>query len=127
MNNYFSRQHEGRDPMKRMKNRIVGKTKFRIIILVIIGISAVINNFPAFIAMLNLAPTPPKEIMNDFGCLPNAEFETGYVSSVIDGDIIKERIDGDTQTIRYIGIDTPERDEYFYREATDLNSEIVLG
>ena len=46
------------------------------------------------------------------------------VSRVIDGDTI-ELADG--QRIRYIGVDTPERDELLYREATEYNRRLVEG
>ena len=46
------------------------------------------------------------------------------VSRVIDGDTI-ELDDG--SRIRYIGVDTPERGEKFYQEATDLNRQLVEG
>jgi len=42
----------------------------------------------------------------------NQEF--AYVSKVIDGDTIKLK---NGETIRYIGINAPERDEYLYEEA----------
>jgi len=50
--------------------------------------------------------------------------ETAIVTRVIDGDTI-ELADG--QRVRYIGIDTPEKGEYFFEEATAKNSELVLG
>lgn len=44
---------------------------------------------------------------------------------------VKEVIDGDTivlqsgEHVRYIGIDTPEKDQPFYREAKELNQKLV--
>ena len=44
---------------------------------------------------------------------------------------VKEVTDGDTivlrngETVRYIGIDTPERDDPFFREATQANKEML--
>ncbi|MEE9613574.1 MAG: thermonuclease family protein [Thermodesulfobacteriota bacterium] len=46
---------------------------------------------------------------------------------------VKKVIDGDTiavyggERVRYVGIDTPERGEPFYREATERNRALVLG
>ncbi len=50
--------------------------------------------------------------------------QTAVVTRVIDGDTIE--IEGG-QRVRYIGIDTPEKGEYFFEEATAKNSELVLG
>jgi micrococcal nuclease len=44
------------------------------------------------------------------------------VKEVIDGDTI---LLGNGQKIRYIGIDTPERSDPFYREAKELNRKLV--
>ncbi|MFM2381515.1 MAG: hypothetical protein RLZZ76_282 [Candidatus Parcubacteria bacterium] len=54
------------------------------------------------------------------------------VVSVVDGDTIKVQIGGREETVRYIGIDTPEpyRDgepACFSREATKRNTELVEG
>ena len=52
---------------------------------------------------------------------------------IVDGDTIKVRIDGETQTVRYIGIDTPETKhpnkpvEWMGPEATEANKELVAG
>ena len=50
--------------------------------------------------------------------------QTAVVTRVIDDDTIE--IEGG-QRVRYIGIDTPEKGEYFFEEATAKNSELVLG
>lgn len=47
------------------------------------------------------------------------------VVRVIDGDTIEVRIDGDLRRVRYIGIDTPERDECYRQESTSKNEELV--
>lgn len=44
------------------------------------------------------------------------------VKEVIDGDTI---LLGNGQKVRYIGIDTPERSDTFYREAKELNRKLV--
>ncbi len=53
--------------------------------------------------------------------------EEGRVVSVIDGDTIDVLIDGVRYRVRYIGINTPERDEVCYDEATDANAALVRG
>ena len=55
---------------------------------------------------------------------PPGETDTVTVSKVVDGDTI-ELSDG--RRVRYIGINTPERDQPFYPEATEANRQLVLG
>jgi len=53
---------------------------------------------------------------------------TAKVLKIIDGDTIDVRFkDGTEERVRYIGIDTPERDETCYREASDRNATLVEG
>jgi len=56
---------------------------------------------------------------------PNAELWT--VTSVIDGDTIDVERDGETFRVRYIGVNTPERDESCYSDARTANSNLVRG
>jgi micrococcal nuclease len=65
-------------------------------------------------------------------CIPGNPPQTGKVVDVVDGDTIKVLLDADGQTysVRYIGMDTPENTsqvEYFGPEATGKNSELVYG
>ncbi len=53
--------------------------------------------------------------------------ETAQVLHVIDGDTIDVLLDGNEYRVRYVGVDTPERDEPFYREATQANRDFVDG
>lgn len=50
--------------------------------------------------------------------------ETAAVAAVVDGDTI-ELTDG--RRLRYIGINTPERDQPYYKEATETNRQLVEG
>ena len=50
------------------------------------------------------------------------------VVRVIDGDTIDVRLaSGEQERVRYIGIDTPERGECFFQEATEANARLVEG
>lgn len=49
------------------------------------------------------------------------------VTYVFDGDTIEAELDGRTYRLRYIGVDTPEREESFYEEAAGFNRELVEG
>lgn len=54
--------------------------------------------------------------------------ERGEVIRVIDGDTIDVRLtNGQVRKVRYIGIDTPERSEDLYIEATRANARLVDG
>lgn len=55
------------------------------------------------------------------------EGETAVVLNVIDGDTIDVTLNGREYRLRYIGVDTPERDEPYYAEATEANRQMVAG
>jgi micrococcal nuclease len=62
---------------------------------------------------------PPRD-----GPTPPTGLETATVAQVVDGDTI-ELTDG--RKVRYIGINTPERDQPYYKEATEANRQLVAG
>ena len=54
------------------------------------------------------------------------------MTDVVDGDTIHAVVDGEDESVRYIGIDTPEVDpsigvECFGKEASERNRELVEG
>jgi endonuclease YncB( thermonuclease family) len=51
--------------------------------------------------------------------------ESARVTRVFDGDTIEVEMDGRTYRLRYIGVDSPERDEPFYEDALDFNRDMV--
>jgi len=61
------------------------------------------------------------------GAAPPANGQQARVTRVIDGDTIDVTIDGTGYRVRYIGINTPERDEPCYSEATAANRALVEG
>ncbi len=60
------------------------------------------------------------------GSAPRAD-EVGRVVNVIDGDTIDVDVNGITYRVRYVGVNTPERDEACYRDATNANKALVEG
>lgn len=56
---------------------------------------------------------------------PPSGGETATVTRVIDGDTIEVNISGQRFTVRYVGVNTPERDEACYAEATNANRALV--
>jgi endonuclease YncB( thermonuclease family) len=55
------------------------------------------------------------------------EGEIAQVTRVIDGDTIDVSLNGQTMRVRYVGMNTPERDEPCYSDATQANSDLVAG
>lgn len=54
--------------------------------------------------------------------------DTAQVVQIIDGDTIDVRLsDGTRQRVRYVGMNTPERDEVCYSEAKQANALFVEG
>ena len=53
--------------------------------------------------------------------------ETANVVDIIDGDTIDVMLNGQRVRVRYIGVNTPERDETCYAEAAAANSALVSG
>lgn len=58
--------------------------------------------------------------------LPGAE-EIGPVTRVVDGDTIDVLLNGVNTRVRYLQMNTPERDEPCYREATQANADLVAN
>jgi micrococcal nuclease len=57
----------------------------------------------------------------------DGDSETGRVMQVIDGDTIDVSINGESMRVRYVGVNTPERDETCYADAWAANRAMVEG
>ena len=53
--------------------------------------------------------------------------DSARVVNVIDGDTIDVVISGREYRVRYVGVNTPERDEPCYRDAVEANRRLVEG
>ncbi|WP_298818699.1 thermonuclease family protein [Chloroflexus sp.] len=60
-------------------------------------------------------------------CLNDLKWEEATLRKVIDGDTIEVVIGGRVERVRYIGVNTPERGQPFYREATNANATLLEG
>ena len=53
--------------------------------------------------------------------------DSALVVDVIDGDTADMEINGEMYRVRYIGVDTPERGDFYYQEAANANANLVLN
>jgi len=89
---------------------------------------ALIATIPFLLAAED-AQRPPAEHIPTTLVLPSgmtiADLEVASVEGVIDGDTADVRLNGRLYRVRYYGVDTPERGERCFREATDRNQQLV--
>lgn len=93
------------------------------------------QQFIRAIAAISLAlalALPGVAMAQSGGPAPPPDGEIAIVLDVTDGDTIRvERVDGDVERVRYIGVDTPElaRDgspaEPWAQEATEVNADLI--
>lgn len=90
---------------------------------------------PALPTATQPSPTPPSAApaLSPTGttptiavaCLEGLVWEPATLVRVIDGDTIDVRINSSTERVRYIGVNTPERNQPGYSEATQANRSLV--
>jgi endonuclease YncB( thermonuclease family) len=69
-------------------------------------------------------PPPPTDFLTQSEpSIPGGE--EASVVEIIDGDTIDVTMDGEIYRVRYIGVNTPERNESCYQEATAANTNLV--
>jgi endonuclease YncB( thermonuclease family) len=78
------------------------------------------------------APTPNPNGSNNNGgssatAQPAPEGETAVVTYIVDGDTVEVEMNGIGYRVRYVGVNTPERDQDCYQEAKDANAALVEG
>lgn len=71
--------------------------------------------------------TPPEGAVEarPASCIPERAPQQATVVRVIDGDTIDVVLDGARRRVRYIGVNTPEREQPLYSEATDANVRLL--
>mgnify|MGYP001068239228 CR=1 FL=1 len=73
------------------------------------------------------AGPPPQGAARPDPCVPERPPQEATLVGVVDGDTIDVVVDGTRRRVRYIGINTPERDQAGYAEATEANRRLVNG
>lgn len=74
-----------------------------------------------------LTPCGPPYPSGPAFCIDPARAEGAVVVRIIDGDTFEADIDGRRETVRFFGIDTPERGQPCFREATARAAELLGG
>ena len=74
----------------------------------------------------DLAPTPTLAVpLPDLQPPPEADLQRAELVQVVDGDTIEVRINGRVERVRYFGVDTPERGQRCFDEASERNEALV--
>lgn len=71
-------------------------------------------------------PSGPPSVETVF-CADPAALESAPVIRIVDGDTIHVEIDGRDETVRFYGIDTPERGDPRFAVATERTRELVAS
>jgi endonuclease YncB( thermonuclease family) len=99
-------------------------------VLLLIAVVTLVSGAPYFIASEDAQRPPLDEQVTKLALPPGVsmdDLERAEVAEIVDGDTITAKLeDGRTLPVRYFGIDTPERGERCFREATDRN-EMLIG
>lgn len=92
-------------------------------------LTATVAPTPTETATPTIEPTPTDAnlaALDKYPCIPaNAERAEAKVTRIVDGDTIEVVIGGQTYRVRYIGMNTPERDQQYYAESTEANRRLV--
>ncbi|MBX7252044.1 MAG: thermonuclease family protein [Candidatus Promineofilum sp.] len=100
-------------------------------LLIALAACAGATDAPLTLPVTRRPPTPTPHVLTPRPQTPTPrdteipEGDPATVTYVIDGDTIEVELDGRTYRLRYIGVDTPEREEPYYQEARDFNRDLV--
>jgi micrococcal nuclease len=97
-------------------------------VAIFVALVAMVVAMPYVIASESLR-RPPIDEQPSALALPSgvslSDLQPAEVERVIDGDTIDVTIDGTLWRVRYFGVDTPERGDRCFREATDRNTQLI--
>jgi endonuclease YncB( thermonuclease family) len=108
-----------------MSRRLRNGTFLALFVLTIVtGVVAI----PYLIAASDARRPPADQVLTKLDLPAGVSIESlqvATVEDVIDGDTADVLIDGRMYRVRYYGVDTPERGQRCFREATDRNQQLV--
>jgi len=98
-------------------------------LLLLLATGFAVAGFPYLVAGEAAKRPPQEQVPIHLDLPPNtilADLKSGRVDEVVDGDTIDVIVDGNKHLrVRYFGVDTPERGQKCFREATDRNAALV--
>jgi endonuclease YncB( thermonuclease family) len=96
------------------------------LLLIVVGLI-----LPLLACAVGFTPPTPGAIFTQQpaggGAITPPQGEVATVTSVIDGDTIDVTLNGVGYRVRYVGVNTPERDEPCYSDARNFNASLVQG
>jgi endonuclease YncB( thermonuclease family) len=97
-------------------------------VLIFLALAAAVTALPYVVARESLQRPPIDEQTTSLP-LPAGvsvdELQAAEVHEIVDGDTIDVLIEGRLWRVRYFGVDTPERGDRCFREATDRNTLLI--
>jgi micrococcal nuclease len=97
-------------------------------VVIFVALVAIVVGIPYVIASESLRRPPIDKQPSTLTLPPGvslSSLQAAEVERVIDGDTIDVTIDGTLWRVRYFGVDTPERGDRCFREATDRNTQLI--
>jgi endonuclease YncB( thermonuclease family) len=98
---------------------------FVLALLIVVSVAA---GVPYFVAGEDARRPPQEPLLTRLDLPPGrtlAGLQAAQVEEVIDGDTIDVTLGGKRLRVRYYGVDTPERGDRCFREATDRNETLI--
>ena len=118
---------------RRLRRRFGGPGAWAgaVVVILLVGVVTLVSGAPYWIASDDAQRPPLDEHLTHLALPPGVTLdglERAEVDEIVDGDTITAKLeDGRTLPVRYFGIDTPERGDRCFREATDRNDMLVAG
>jgi endonuclease YncB( thermonuclease family) len=97
-------------------------------VVLFVAVVALVVGIPYVIASESLRRPPLDERVSTLTPPPGVtidDLQPARVERIVDGDTIDVTIAGRLWRVRYFGVDTPERGDRCFREATDRNTQLI--